>query len=171
VNDDRPHHVDGSGATTWLEKTNTLQGINSGSGPPWEGARPLHTQTGPPGKVKDLHGREPDPWDGSRTPLCGVRATHSRVPGFWDEEYPGLNQGQAGSGADTCPDHTMCASAPRSGGDPMLPRGLLPVSGPYQGLVGLIEYSYQQGACSFLEACLERTSRLSMLGLKQSCDG
>jgi hypothetical protein len=31
-----------------------------------------------------------------RTPLCGVRATHSRVPGFWDKEYPGLNQGQAG---------------------------------------------------------------------------
>jgi hypothetical protein len=29
-------------------------------------------------------------------PLCGVRATHSRVPGFWDKEYPGLNQGQAG---------------------------------------------------------------------------
>jgi hypothetical protein len=96
VNDDRPHHVDGSGAATWLEKTNTLQGINSGSGPPWEGARPLHTQTGPPGKVKDLHGREPDPCDGSRTPLCGVQATHNRVPGFWDEEYPGLNQGQAG---------------------------------------------------------------------------
>jgi hypothetical protein len=29
-------------------------------------------------------------------PLRGVRATHSRVPGFWDKEYPGLNQGQAG---------------------------------------------------------------------------
>jgi hypothetical protein len=73
-----------------------LQGINSGSGPPWEGARPLHIQTGPPGKVQDLPGREPDPWNGSRTPLCGVRATRSRVPGFWDKEYPGLNQGQAG---------------------------------------------------------------------------
>jgi hypothetical protein len=32
----------------------------------------------------------------NRTPLCGVRATHSRVSGFWDKEYPGLNQGQAG---------------------------------------------------------------------------
>jgi hypothetical protein len=30
------------------------------------------------------------------TPLCRVRAAHSRVPGFWDREYPGLNQGQAG---------------------------------------------------------------------------
>jgi hypothetical protein len=33
-----------------------------------------------------------------------------------------------GSGADTCPDHTACAPTPRSGGDPMLPRGLLHVT-------------------------------------------
>jgi hypothetical protein len=36
------------------------------------------------------------PQDGSRTSLCRVRTTLSRVPGFWDKEYPGLNQGQAG---------------------------------------------------------------------------
>jgi hypothetical protein len=75
---------------------NVLQGINSGSGPPWESAGPLYIRIGPPGKVQDLHGHEPDPWDESRTPLCGVRATHSRVPGFWDKEYPDLNQDQAG---------------------------------------------------------------------------
>jgi hypothetical protein len=34
------------------------------------------------GKVQDFHGRRPDPWDGFWTPLCGVRATHSRVPEF-----------------------------------------------------------------------------------------
>jgi hypothetical protein len=73
-----------------------LQGINSGSGPPRESVGPLYVRTGPPGKVQDLHGRKPDPWDGSRTPLCGVRVTHSKVPGFWDKEYRGLNQGQAG---------------------------------------------------------------------------
>jgi hypothetical protein len=64
--------------------------------PPWEGAGPLYIKAEPPGKVQDLHGCKPDPWDGFRTPLCGVRATHSRVPGFWDKGYPGLNQGQAG---------------------------------------------------------------------------
>jgi hypothetical protein len=37
-----------------------------------------------------------------------------------------------------------------------------------QGLIGLIEYLYQQGTSSFLEAYLERTSRLSVLGLEQS---
>jgi hypothetical protein len=44
----------------------------------------------------DLRGCRPDSRDGSRTSLCRVRATLSRVPGFWDKEYPGLNQGQAG---------------------------------------------------------------------------
>jgi hypothetical protein len=34
-----------------------------------------------------------------------------------------------------------------------------------QGLIELIEYTYKQGASSFLEACLERTSKLSMLGV------
>jgi hypothetical protein len=57
---------------------------------------PPYIRTGPPGKVQNLHGHEPDPWYGSRTPLCGVRATHGGVPGFWDKEYPDLNQDQAG---------------------------------------------------------------------------
>jgi hypothetical protein len=33
-----------------------------------------------------------------------------------------------GSGADTCPDLIVYASTPRLGGDPMLPRGLPPVT-------------------------------------------
>jgi hypothetical protein len=36
-----------------------------------------------------------------------------------------------------------------------------------QGLIELIEYSYQQGASSFSEAYLKRTSKLSVLGLEQ----
>jgi hypothetical protein len=36
-----------------------------------------------------------------------------------------------------------------------------------QGLIELIEYSYQQGASSFSEAYLERTSKLSVLGFEQ----
>jgi hypothetical protein len=59
-------------------------------------AGPLYIWTGPPGKVQDLHGHEPDPSYGSWTPLCGVWAAHGRVLGFWDKEYPDLNQGQAG---------------------------------------------------------------------------
>ena len=40
-----------------------------------------------------------------------------------------------------------------------------------QGLIELIEYSYQQGASSFSEAYLKRTSRLSVIGLEKSWDG
>jgi hypothetical protein len=36
-----------------------------------------------------------------------------------------------------------------------------------QGSIELIEYPYQQGASSFSEAYLERTSKLSVLGLLQ----
>jgi hypothetical protein len=36
-----------------------------------------------------------------------------------------------------------------------------------QGLIELIKYSYQQGASSFSEAYIERTSKLSVLGLEQ----
>jgi hypothetical protein len=36
-----------------------------------------------------------------------------------------------------------------------------------QGLIELIEYPYQQGASSFSEAYIERTSKLSVLGLEQ----
>jgi hypothetical protein len=36
-----------------------------------------------------------------------------------------------------------------------------------QDLIELIEYPYQQGASSFSEAYLERTSKLSVLGLEQ----
>jgi hypothetical protein len=75
---------------------NILQGINGGSGPPRESVGPLHIWTEPPGRVKDLRGHRPDPRDGSRTSLCRVRATLIRVLRFWDEEYPSLNQGQAG---------------------------------------------------------------------------
>jgi hypothetical protein len=40
-----------------------------------------------------------------------------------------------------------------------------------QGLIGLIEYSYHQGIHYFLEAHLQRTSGLSVLGPKQFQDG
>jgi hypothetical protein len=36
-----------------------------------------------------------------------------------------------------------------------------------QGLIGLIEYSYHKGIPSFLEAHLQRTSGLSVLGPEQ----
>jgi hypothetical protein len=93
VNCARPHHVDGFGIATWPGKTD------------------------PHGKVSDPCIRVPNHRAGSRTSADTNRTTLSRVPGSWDKEYPGLDQGQVGSGADTCPNHTMYTSAPHSGGD------------------------------------------------------
>jgi hypothetical protein len=77
-------------------KDDVLQGISSGSGPPWESTGRLCVRTGPPGKVQNLHGCARTPRTGPGPPLCRVRATHNRVPRFVDKEYPNLNQGQAG---------------------------------------------------------------------------
>jgi hypothetical protein len=55
----------------------------------------------------------------------------------------------------------------------MAERELIEYPGPWDGdilaqdLIELIEYPYQQGASSFSEAYLERTSKLSLLGLEQ----
>jgi hypothetical protein len=70
-------------------KDNILQGINGGA---WTPAYPNQTSGQGPGPPMVQTG----PPDRSRTSLCRVRATLNRVPGFWDKEYPCLNQGQTG---------------------------------------------------------------------------
>jgi hypothetical protein len=57
-------------------------------------------------------------------PLCvgfGPLSAGSRDSGTKNTQA--LIKARRGSEADTCPDHTKYAPAPRSGGDPMLPRG------------------------------------------------
>jgi hypothetical protein len=58
-------------------------------------------------------------------PLCvgsGPLTTGSRDSGTKNTQT--LIKVRRGSRADTCPDHTLYAFAPRSGGAPMLPRGM-----------------------------------------------
>ena len=110
------------------KKDDILQGGDSGSGPPRESVEPLDAQPGPPGEVQDLHRYKPDPWDGSRTPQEGSGLL---TVGSWDSKAKNtqaLINARRGFGADTCPDHTASAPTPCSGGDPMLPRGLLPMT-------------------------------------------
>jgi hypothetical protein len=127
-NSTRPHHVDSSRAATWPKKT--ISSKVSTVGPD------------PHGKVSDpcIYGL--DLGAGSRTsvgtdrtpgmglePLCvgsGPLLVGSRDSGTKSTRT--LLKGRRGFGADTCPNHTVYASAPRSGGDPMLPRGPLPVT-------------------------------------------
>jgi hypothetical protein len=128
VSNTRPHHVDCSGATTWPEKT--IYSKVSTVGPD------------PHGKVSDPYICRPDLRVRSRTstgvsrtprtvsePLCvGSRALTAGSRDSETKNTQALIKARRGSGADTCPDHAVYASTPRSGGDPMLPRGLLPVT-------------------------------------------
>jgi hypothetical protein len=57
----RPHHVDGFWGRHVAREDDILQGINSESGSLWESVGPLYIQTGPSGKIQDLHGHKPDP--------------------------------------------------------------------------------------------------------------
>jgi hypothetical protein len=53
----------------------------------------------------------------------------NQIPGMGPRPLRrGPGYSQWGSGADTSLDHTASAPTPRSGGDPMLLRGLLPVT-------------------------------------------
>jgi hypothetical protein len=92
------------------------------------GSEPLDAQPGPPGEVQDLHRYKPDSWDGSRTPQEGSGLLTVGSHDSKAKNTQALIKARRGSGANTCPDHTASAPTPRSGGDPMLPRGLLPVT-------------------------------------------
>jgi hypothetical protein len=128
VNRTRPHHVDDSRAATCLEKT--ISSKVSTVGPDPYGKLPNPYIYG-----LDLRARSRTSTGANRTPgtgpgpLCvgsGPLTAESR-----DSETKNtraLIKTKRGSGADTCPGHTTYASAPRSGGAPMLPRGTLPVT-------------------------------------------
>ena len=105
-----------------------LQGINSGSGPPWESTGPLYMRVGPPSKVQDPHEHKPDPRMGSGPLYVGSGTLTAGSQDSGTENTHALIKARRGSGADTCPDLIVYTSAPRPGGDPMVPRGLLRVT-------------------------------------------
>jgi hypothetical protein len=121
----RPLHVDGSGAATWPE--NMIYSKVSTVSPD------------PHGKVSDpciyrprLRVRSRTPTGANQTPRMGFEPLYvgSRplIAGSRDsgtENAQALIKARRGSGADTCPDLIVYASAPRPGGDPMLPHGLI----------------------------------------------
>jgi hypothetical protein len=106
---------------------NILQDINSGSGPPWEGARPLHIQTGPPGKAQDPRGREPrDPTacDVSQRAEPDVRPLGHAASAFIADKARRLSISLAG---DVPPRHLMSLVHSADGRRPGHPTGGVPV--------------------------------------------
>jgi hypothetical protein len=105
-----------------------FQGINSRSGPTWEGPDPYIY--GP-----DLRVGSRTSTSTNRTPGIGLgplsvgsRRLTAESQDSMTKNTLTLIKARRGSGADTRPDRTVYASAPRSGGDPMLLRGPLPVT-------------------------------------------
>jgi hypothetical protein len=132
MNSTRLHHVDGSRVAMWPEKTIHSRMPTVGLAPHGKVPDPCSCRPDLRGKVQDPRECDLDLQDGSWTPLRGVQTTHSRVSGPWGKEYLGLAQTgvrcrhmSRPSLVRTCPHN---ATAPRPGGDPMLPRGLLPVT-------------------------------------------
>jgi hypothetical protein len=68
------------------------------------------------------------PGTGSGPPCVGPRSLTTRSRDSRRRSTQTLIKARRRSGADTCPDHIAYASTPRSGGDPMLPRGQLSVT-------------------------------------------
>jgi hypothetical protein len=89
----------------------------------------LSLRTGLPGEVRDLHMCVLGPQGGNQTLRKGSGPLYGRVPVHQDEKcLKPWSKTRQGSSAGTCLDPIMYASAPRPGGDPMLPRGPLPVT-------------------------------------------
>jgi hypothetical protein len=81
--------------------------------------QPLYAQPGPPITARDSQVSMSGPLDGVQIPPSKVRATtRSR-----DRGDPGISKGPVLTRVQA----SSCAT-PCSGGDPMLPRGLLPVT-------------------------------------------
>jgi hypothetical protein len=89
VNSTQPHHVDGSGPPHGQRRRYTPRCQQWVRTPTGECRTPVYTDR--------TSGRGPGLLRVQIGPLGRVRATHSGVPGFWDKEYPDLNQDQAGA--------------------------------------------------------------------------
>jgi hypothetical protein len=128
VNNIRPHHVDGSGATTWPGKTTSSKVSTVGLDP--HGKVPDPCIYGPDlrARFRTSSGTNRAPGTGPG-PLCvGSGPLIAESQDSKTKNTQALIKARRGSEADTCPDHTTYASAPRPGGASMLPRGLLPVT-------------------------------------------
>jgi hypothetical protein len=79
------------------------------------GPRPPRVRTGP------LEWDPDPPRMGSGPPTVGSQGSKT-------EHTRALIRALVGSGADTCPDLSAYTPAPRSGGDPMLPHGIIRVA-------------------------------------------
>jgi hypothetical protein len=120
--------VGGSGAATWPEETIYSKVATVGPDPHEKVLDPWMHSLDPRARFKTSTGTNQTTGTGPGPPQEG---SGPLTVGSWDSKEKNtqaLIKARRGSGANTCPDHTSTAPTPRSGGDPMLPHGLLPVT-------------------------------------------
>jgi hypothetical protein len=127
-NSTRPHHVDGSRTTTWPEKMIYSKESTVSPDPHGKVSDPCIYRPGPRVRPRTSTGANQAPRMGSR-PLCvGSEPLTAGSRDSRTENTHALIKARRGSRADTCSDLTVYASAPRSGGAPMLPHGMVHVT-------------------------------------------
>jgi hypothetical protein len=128
VNSTRPHHMDGSGAATWTEKMIYSKVSTLGPDPHGKVSDPCIYRPNLRVRSRTSTGVNRTPRMGSGPLFVGSGPLTSGSRDSGTKNTQALIKARRGSRADTCPDHTAYASAPRSGGAPMLPRGMVRVT-------------------------------------------
>jgi hypothetical protein len=105
-----------------------LQGMNSEFRPHGKVPDPCIYRTGLRVRSRASTGANWTPRMGSGPLSVGSRPLTAGSRDSGTESTQALIKARRGSGADTCPDLTVYASAPRSGGAPMQPRGMVHVT-------------------------------------------
>jgi hypothetical protein len=95
-------------------------GCISRAGPLRGSTGPLYAQPEPPIMARDSRVSIPGPLDGVQIPPSKVRAATRS----WDRGNPSMSSGPVLTRVRAL----LCACAPHSSGDPMRPRGSLPVT-------------------------------------------
>jgi hypothetical protein len=124
-NSTRPHHVDGSRTATWPEKMIYSKVSTVSQDPNRKVPDPCIYRPGLWVRSRTSTGSNRTPRMGSRPLYEGSELPTAGSRDSWPKNTQALIKARRGSGADTCPDLIVYASAPSPGGDPMLPRGLL----------------------------------------------
>jgi hypothetical protein len=124
-NSTRPHHVDGSGTATWPEKMIYYKVSTVSSDPYGKVLDPCIYKLGLRVKSGTSTGTNRTPRMGSGPLSVGSGPLTAGSRDSETENTQALIKARRGSGADTCPNLTVYASAPRSGGAPMVPRGMV----------------------------------------------
>jgi hypothetical protein len=124
----RPRHVDGSEDATWPEEMIYSKVSTVSPDPHGKVSDPCIYRPDLRVRSRTSTGANPTPRMGSGPLYVGSGPLTAGSRDSGTESTQALIKARRGSGAGTCLDLTIYASAPRSGGAPMLPHGVVRVT-------------------------------------------